>query len=107
MARYPQSWLCSSRQWLGYLYTLLAGALASIFGWWLLSVGISRVWAALISISVAVVVGFVAEAIHYFLAGDRKQELAQLVVIVSTPATEALSGTRPSQVINNAQIRLA
>jgi hypothetical protein len=63
MAQYPQSWLHSTfHVWLGYVLTAVAALPAAAFGFFLIGRGVGKEAAFLISVSFALVGGFVLEA---------------------------------------------
>lgn len=108
MAQYHQSWLNKSAlSWFGYLLTALAALPASYLGWVLFHTGLSRLSSILISIAIALFVGFLAEAIVYWYTRN-DVEIGQIrVVIVTTTTLVPMPDSKPTSAVNNALIRLA
>ena len=72
MAQHPRSWLRNTLNvWLGYFFTAIVAIPASALGLFLISNGMGRQAAVLISISLAVLGGFTAEQL--FALRTRKQ----------------------------------
>src|SRR2546426_7149246 len=80
MAKHPQSWLHSTLDvWFGYLLTAIAAIPASAIGLFLISRGAGQQTAILISVSLAVLGGFVAEWIVRLLPRRQRR------LVVSVP----------------------
>jgi hypothetical protein len=75
MAQYPQLWLHNTLEvWFGYLLTAIAAIPAAAVGLFLTSRGAGQQTAIIISVSLAVIGGFVAEwIIHLWPLGQERR----------------------------------
>jgi len=93
MAQHPRSWLRNTLNvWLGYFLTAVAAIPASALGLFLISKGIRQQAAILVSISLAVLGGFMAEQ----LIALRSRKQRRLVVSASPDTAYQLSWGRPA-----------
>lgn len=84
MVQHPRSWLLNTiNVWLGYFLTAIAAIPASVLGLLLISKGVGQQVAILISVSLAVLGGFMAEQLVAFWS--RKQRRLVVSPLALTP----------------------
>lgn len=74
MAAHPQSWLHSTLEvWFGYFLTAICAIPASVLGLLLINKGVGRQLALIVSVSLAVLAGFVGERLVDWWSGKQRR----------------------------------